>query len=411
MKITPLAPLALPLLAAAMAAQSPNHLVGMTRTTPALRHQAITCPVLSQCALAQMPPAPNLPFVGGTAWDPRRRGAWVTNGRVLAKYDNDCSQQCAPMPIPSLSSTTTYITGLEVIDEHNSLWMIDNEGNLHFYSNTCPPVHQGGCTTVLQPTPAPVMRVTTGLAVDEGIGLVFVSFPDLLAGTTRIHVNDLSHPCVQFDQFDMPPCPTNFGYVTGLACDWGKLMLYATDGQTIVSMNYAWNGTNVTIVSWTCCPGTIAVLERMIGLAVHPGRATSIGTPCANGSCPPCPMHHSLVNDPVLGNLDFKLHIDGAFGQSFSFCMVGDGPCNAPGVGVPPLCGPIYTVPFLGYLGPVLIQGPSICGGSATFDLPLPLTPALAGNVYSSQIFELCVTAAGLGISLSNCLSWELLGL
>ncbi|HEX6812331.1 MAG TPA: hypothetical protein VF384_11955 [Planctomycetota bacterium] len=411
MNTTSLAPLAFPLLVAAVAAQAPPHLVGMTRTTPALRHQATNCQIHSQCQLAGMPPANNLPFVGGTAWDPRRSGAWVTNGQVLAKYDDDCTLQCGPMPIPSLSSVSSYITGLEVIDLHNQIWMIDNHGGLHFYSNTCPPVHQGGCSTVLVPTPAPVMQVTTGLAVDEGIGLVFVSYPDLTAGTTRIAVNDLSNPCVQFDMFHVPPCPTNFGPVIGLACDWGKLMLYATDGQSVVSMNYAWNGTNVTLVSWSCCAGTIAVLERMVGLAMRPGRAGSLGPSCANGSCPPCPMNHSLANDPVLGNLDFRLRVDGVFGSSFSFCMIGDGPCNALSPGVPPLCGPIYTDPFLGYLGPNLVNSPAICGGSTTFHLPLPLTPSLVGNVYSSQIFELCITGAGLGISLSNCLSWELLGI
>jgi hypothetical protein len=404
--------LAVPILAAQLVAQEPAHLVGITRTTPALRHQATTCAILSQCALPLMPPAPNLPFVGGTAWDPRRPGAWVTNGQVLAKYDDGCTLQCGPLPIPTLGTVNTYVTGLEVVDGTNQLWMIDNQGNLHFYANTCPPVPQGGCTTLLGPTPAPVLQVTTGLAIDEGIGLVFVSYPDFIAGTTRIAVNDLSNPCQQFDMFFVPPCPNSFGPVTGLACDWGKQMLYATDGQTIVAMNYAWNGTNVTLVGYSCCPGTIALLEPMIGLAVRPGRAATLGIPCADGICPPCPMVHSLVNDPVLGNLEFRLRIDGAFGNSFSFCLIGDGPCNPPGVSVPPLCGPIYTVPFLGYLGPNLVSGPSICGGSTVFDLPLPLLPSLVGDVYSSQIFELCVSSTGaLGISLSNCLSWELQGI
>ena len=411
MKNTCLATLALPFLAALPLAQGPASLIGLTRNTPTLRHLGTNCSFLSQCQLLGMPPAGNLPFVGGTAWDPRRPGAWVTNGQVLAKYSDDCSLQCGPMPIPSLSTVSTYITGLEVIDGSNQLWMIDNQGDLHFYSNTCPPVHLGGCNTVLTPTPTPVLQVTTGLAADEGLGLVFISYPDLLSGLTRIAVNDLSNPCQQVDMVFVPPCASTFGPVTGLACDWGRQILYATDGISIEAMHYAWNGSNLTILNHYCCPA-ITVAEPMIGLAVRPGRATTLGSPCANGSCPACAMVHTLINDPVIGNAQFKLRLDDAFGNSFSFCLIGDGPCHVPGVSTPIFCGPIYTVPFLGYLGANLISGPSICGGGTTFDLPLPLTPSLVNGVYSSQCVNLCVgPGGGLGFAMSNCLSWELQGI
>ena len=108
-------------------------------------------------------------------------------------------------------------------------------------------------------------------------------------------------------------------------------------------------------------------------------------------------MIHRLRNDPVIGNLDFRLGLDEAFGSSFSFCLIGAGPCNSPGVSSPDLCGPIYTIPFLGYLGANLIQGPSICGGSTDFLLAIPATPALVGEQYSSQCLNLCFNAIGLG--------------
>lgn len=409
MRTSHLALLLSPFLGAALSAQAPPHLVGNTRLIPTLRHLGTDCTPLSQCALAGMPPTANL-FAGGNAWDPVTSGVWVTNGRMLAKYGDDCSVQCPPMPIPSLGSVDTFVTGMEVVEGLDQLWMIDNDGRLSFYSNACPPTLLGGCNSVLVPTPLPNAQVTTGLAVDEGYGLVFVAYPNFGTGLTRIVVNDLAHPCVQVDLFTIPPCTNAFGTVTGLACDWGNRTLYATDGRGVVAIRYVWSGFNLTIVDVDCCAGPAITLDEMVGLALRPGRATSLGTPCAGGACPNCPMAHRLDNDPVLGNLDFRLRLDGAFGSAFAFCLIGEGPCRDPGIVTPALCGPIRTLPFLGYLGPNLIMGPSICGNSTTFDLPLPLTPSLVGGVYSSQCLNLCVTATSLGIALSNCLSWELQG-
>ncbi|HEB51702.1 MAG TPA: hypothetical protein ENI87_00455 [bacterium] len=397
--------------ASPLLAQTSQSLIGLTRVNPSLRQQRLNCTTMGQCNLPGMPATLNT-FAGGTAWDSVHSGAWVTNGRFIARYDDNCQPQCPPIAVPALTTTTTFITGLEVVDAFDQLWMVDSEGRIRFYSNTCPPQLQGGCNSSLVPTPAPNQRVTTGIAVDEGIGLVFVAYANLSTGTTKIAVNDMSNPCVQFDIIDVPPCTTPFGAIRGIACDWGSQIIYATDGYTVVAMNYAWNGSNLTIVQANCCPAISVTVDPYAGLAVRPGGATSIGTACNNGSCANCPMIHTLRNDPVLGNQQFSLALEGAFGSSFSFCMIGDSPCHNQGVVVPPLCGPVHVGGYVGYLGPVLIQGPSVCGGSATFNLPLPASPALVGDVYSSQCLNLCVGATGaLGFSLSNCLSWELQGI
>ncbi|MCK5945413.1 MAG: hypothetical protein KAI24_25710, partial [Planctomycetes bacterium] len=393
MKTTHLATALLSLLTTTLSAQSPQTLIGLTRVNPSLRKQTTNCQIVSQCAIPGMPGAPNV-FAGGTAWDPVRSSAWITNGQILAKVDENCGLECAPIGVPTVTGANTFITGLEVVDLYNQLWMIANDGTLRMFTNTCPPQPVSQCQTALTPTTTPNQRVTTALAVDEGIGLVFVAYANLTTGTTAIAVNDLSNPCQQFDIIQVPPCVSFFGPITGLACDWGSQTLYATDGVVTVSMNYAWNGANLQIVSQNCCPNVIAI-DQLVGLAIRPGKATSNGGPCNNGACAPCPMIHRLRNDPVVGNLEFRLGLDGAAGSSFSFCMIGDSPCNNVGPTPGPLCGPVLVGGYVGYLGANLIQGPSICGGSTDFVLPIPPVPALVGDVYSSQAVNLCVSPTG----------------
>src|SRR6185503_15942484 len=204
------------------------------------------------------------------------------------------------------------------------------------------------------------------------------------------------------------PCFTAFGAITGLACDWGNQILYATDGNGTVAMNYTWIAPTLTVTSFTCC-GTAAVVDPLIGLAIRPGRATSVGQPCANGTCPPCPQIHSLANDPVLGNTQFRLALDQAPQNAFALVAIGAGPCMAPGIGAPPLCGPLYTIPLLGTIGPNPTGGFAPCSGATMFNLPLPVGPGLAGLVFSSQCVTLCIGRPG-GFAMSNCLSWQLQG-
>jgi hypothetical protein len=148
----------------------------------------------------------------------------------------------------------------------------------------------------------------------------------------------------------------------------------------------------------------------MIGLAVRPGRATTAGSPCANGSCAACPMEHRLDNDPALGSPQFRLALDGAPAGSFAWCLIGQGPCLAPGIVAGPFCGPIHTIPLLGSLGVVPVGGGGACDGHAAFDLALPANAALAGAVCSSQCLAVCFGGGVFGVAQSNCLSWELQG-
>jgi hypothetical protein len=346
------------------------------------------------------------PFVGGTGWDPTRPGAWVSNGVLLAKFDDTCNVQCPPMPIPTLGGNA-FITGIEVVEGLNQVWLIDSLGILHFYSNTCPPMPIGTCNTGLGPTA--VGNVTTGLAVDELQGIVFISYPLLPGGLNTIVVTQLAAPCVPVSQFVLPPCFSAFGGVLGLACDWGSRILYATDGANTVAMAYGWIAPNVIPGPITCCPAP-AVADPMIGLAVRPGRATSVGTACANGSCAPCPQIHTLVNDPCLGNAQFMLALDQAPAGALTLLALGLGPCMVPAPVLPPLCGPLHTIPLLGTMGPNFTGGVGVCDGATTFSFPLPVAPGLAGQVLSSQCVTICLGGGVMGFGMSNCLSWQLQG-
>lgn len=399
---------ALPLLASVLAAQTPPHLVGITRNLPALRHVShAPCAVLAQCPLPIPSPAAVGPaFAGGTAWDPTRSGAWVSNGQLLAKFDDACGAMCPPMMIPTLGGNA-FITGMEVVEGMNELWMIDSLGFLHRYTNTCPPAAIGVCNTGLGPTA--IGNVTTGLAVDELNGIVFISYPMVPAGPNRIVVSLLAAPCTPVSQFLLPACFAAFGVVQGLACDWGNQILYATDGSATVGMSYNWLAPNVLPGPITCCP-PVAAADPMVGLAIRPGRASSVGTSCANGSCAPCPQVHSLRNDPCLGNAQFALGLDQAPAGALAVLAIGVGPCLVPGIAAPPLCGPLHTIPLLGTVGPNLTGGFGVCDGTTSFNVPLPVAPGLAGQIFSSQAITICLGGGVLGFGMSNCLSWQLQG-
>jgi hypothetical protein len=408
MKPLSLLGLVLPALATVAIAQTPDHLVGITRNLPNLRHVShAPCAALGQCPIPMPNSAALPPWVGGTGWDPRRSGAWVSNGLLLAKVDDNCGVQCPPMPIPTLGPVA-FITGIEVVEGLDQVWLIDSAFNLHRYTNTCPPNPLGVCNIagpVIQP------GVTTGLAVDELQGLVFVSAAQFPGGPSRVLVSQFPNPCQLISQFPVPACAVGFGPVLGLACDYGNQILYATDGVGTVAMNYAFVAPNIVLGAVTCCALPAPAVDVMIGLAVRPGRATSVGQSCANGSCPPCPQVHSLLNDPCLGNAQFSLALDQAPSNALALLAVGAGPCLVPGPVALPLCGPLHTIPLLGTLGPNLTGGGfTPCDGSTVFNIPLPVAPGLAGQVLSTQAVTICFGGGALGFGMSNCLSWQIQG-
>jgi hypothetical protein len=393
-------------------AQAPDHLVGITRVSASLRHHDHATCTSTQCTPAGFPGAGNLPG-GGTAWDPTTGGAWITNGTVLAKVDDACNYQCAPMPLPMIGNAV--VTGLEVVESRRRLLMIDSAGFLHQFTLECPPQHLSSCQTGLGPVIT--MHVTSGLAVDEGLGLVFVSVSDYANNDSAIAVIELNNLCQVVQRVPIQGCPastTPFGAFTGLAVDWCRRVIYATDGHRTMAIRYAPMAIpGIAVTGIHCCNAPVISVDPMVGLAVRPGRETTLGDSCANGVCPNCPMRHSLGNDPNVGNGAFRLDLTGAPAGSLAWDIIGVGACSLPGRNVRPLCGPVFIGQLLGALGPEPTGGVSgsVCGGDAAFRLPLPLLPDLCGMVVSSQCAVLCASLTGaIGTSLSNCISFELQG-
>lgn len=391
-------------------AQTPDHLVGLTRNTPALlRYDHPNCQVQNACPVP-LPSTGAVPqAAGGTGWDPVRSGAWVTNGSRLMLVDDDCNVLCQPVPIPAIG-VNQFATGVDVVESQGRILVIDNLGRLHTFSNACPPVAGSVCATGLGPQNG---FSTTGIAADEGRGLVFVSYANFTTGQSRIAVLPLANPCQVICTLPVQaPCTVAFHAITGLACDWGNRILYATDGRNTLAIDYLAGAACVQFTGIDCCTPPVIAIDPLVGLAVRPGRATSTGQGCGNGACQNCPMRHSLANDPALGNAQFRLRLDQAPVGSLSWCIFGTAPCTPPGVSVPGLCGPIFTPqPLLGILGPNVVPGGLPCSGSTTFSFPLPAWPSLAGWTISSQCVNLCTAAAGPGTAVSNCISYTFQGI
>ncbi|GAB4137950.1 MAG: hypothetical protein Fur0037_03380 [Planctomycetota bacterium] len=399
------------LLATPLVAQTPNHLIGLTRTAPALmQYDQHNCQVLQRCHPVNFPNSIGLPpEAGGTAWDPVTRGAWITNGHMLAKVDDQCNYQCPPMLLP-FPTANQVATGLEVAESMRSLFVIDNRGLLYQFTLTCQPVQVSVCQTGLSGS----TFTTSGIAIDEGLGLVFISYVDFVSNVNWITVSPLSAPCQIMQRIQVMPCPvgtTPFGAITGLCVDWARGILYATDGTNSSAMHYVPSPTGgIQIVRSTCCSITMPNLDPLVGLAVWPGRETPFGQPCNNGSCPSCPSVFVLGNDPNLGNGAFYLELQQAPIGMATWAILGFGPCTPPGLLIRPLCGPLYTNIYLGSIGPVPTLGMWPCGGTAQFHLPLPVIPSLAGTVINATAVGLCTATITFGTTVSNCLSFELQG-
>ncbi|MBL8755345.1 MAG: hypothetical protein JNK15_18745 [Planctomycetes bacterium] len=393
-------------LGAAALAQSPGHLVGLTKVASDLRHVSSTaCGVLATCAPAGFPSGVAQPaMAGGTAWDAAHSGAWITDGSFLACVDDACAYKCAPVAVPGLPGGVV-LTGLEVVDKLNQLWATDSAGNLRrFDLSACPPVALAPCAIAFANP-----FETTGLAVDELRGLVFYGRHDPVTGANFLTVALEALPCSPTQLLNLPVCAAPMLGLRGLAVDAGQQRLFWTDGSRIGQFDYVPSPVAPGIVALTgfqCCPPPAVAVDPLVGLAVRPGRATSTGVSCTNGTCAACPMTHATVGDSVLGNLSFALRLDNAPPGSLAWCFVGAGACQPAGVPLPPLCGFVHLPNVLGTLGanPLPIGG--VCS-STDFPLALPAAVGLAGALLSSQCLVLCPGGVG-GFGLSHCLSFEL---
>src|SRR5260221_158702 len=182
-------------------AQAPAHLVGLTAQIPVLLHRdQSTCNNVS-CTPPGFPQTLALPNAGGTGWDPVLSGAWISNGPVLACVDDNCNYLCPPGPSPVPPGA--LITGLEVVESLNEIWATDSLSNLVRISRACPSAMLSSCNTGVPFTPT---RGTSGLAVDEGLQLVFIAAADWVSGASQLRISTMASPCTPFQVLPIGGC-------------------------------------------------------------------------------------------------------------------------------------------------------------------------------------------------------------
>ena len=398
------------LLPAAALAQSQPNLFGITLAplsgTPML-HQSShpTCTPIGSCTTVLPPTALNY-WPGGSAYDSSTGFAWATTGTLITRQDlATCAPNVGPVACPR--SAGSQATGLDVHDALGELWTIDSNGIITRSTNSPALTFITSHNTGLALGPGPT--ATSAITIDELRGLVFYSTCNF-SGSGNIHVALISSPGVQF-QLPTPvqECFTNPSLITGLAADAGNSVLYWTNGRGTMALPYTYNPAGPTVTfnfsGQTCCIQMAPFTEPYTDLSIKWGGATSSGAPCANGTCPACPMVHTLRNAPLLGTV-LQLGLDLAPTNMPSWCLISFGSCGT-GTTFPPLCGPLLI--NLGASAITLgmnVTTPGVgCTGTTTFLLPLPANPAFAGLPLASQCVGLCPPT---GTTMSNCLSWVL---
>src|SRR5262249_11561264 len=222
------------------------------------------------------------------------------------------------------------VCGLDLYDSANELWVVDSLGGITRCSNACPPVVQS--STFI--TPALISHIPTGISIDELRGLVFFSATDFGSpqGNGRIYVAPLSSPGSWFQFSQVVDCITTASHrITGLAVDAGNSALYRTAGRTRYKATYTYSAPpspgSVVSPPQSCCIGLAVGPDPLIDLSIRWGGPTSSGLPCANGTCPSCPMLHTLRTAPLLGTT-LQLGLDLAPLGVPSWCLINFGSCT-----------------------------------------------------------------------------------
>ncbi len=385
-------------------AQGPR-IVGITATTPLVVSQDIGTCALAQCTPAGMPPpTPGLGFLGGTAYDNRTRGVWLSDGLLIGKFDvrNACAVQCPVVPMPN-TSPNNPVTGLAYYAPTSTLYVSDRSNVIRWYSVT------GGCTLTLVSRcilPIPAGDVVTGCATDDWTGQIFYTVVTPGSPGGRVVVAQIGAPCLPFCQFPVTTCGGNpMSPLVGIGYDSCAQVLWITDGRRTKGLRF--DPINcIPLVEVQCCLNTV---DPYIGLDVMPSTEISSGPNCTTPTCPVClSMQHKLGSDPFVGNAAFTLDLVAAPGGSTAILVLNVGPCGPP-VFAPPFCAGI-RVPFspppltvtVGTGGTI-----GLCNGMAAIGLPIPANQALCGLPLCSQFVGVC---SGGGLFASNALQWAIVG-
>ncbi len=404
------------ILAPTLSAQSDSRFMGLTAGTPLLQTQDISTCAASVCAPPGFP-STSAACAGGTAYDTRTRGTWISNGAAIAKVDSRnpfCDYQCPITLLPPSPIANGVVTGLAHHHRLNQLWATTSNNNLRRFeitNNGCGLVDTGLCHINL-----PLNLTLTGIAIDDVNGRVFYSAsswtgPSIAGG--QVFVATQLDPCNPFCAVPVANCPngTPLQQLRGIAYDACTDTLFVTDGQTTVRGQLSSTVLCQMALVGGCCPNPLPQTEPYVGLSIEPSTEATVGAPCTNGACPNCSPSHGLVGDPVLGNLDFGVAGRNLPANTIAATFFNIGPCDPNGLLVPPFCGPLHvnlTPTLLAFSQPT---GGSIgCTGSTFLQISVQADPALCGLVISTQVMGICIPSpiGNAGTYSSPCLSWKI---
>ncbi len=414
-----------------------GEIVGITSATPVVVRQVMSpqarCPQRT-CKLSFEKPAGNR--AGGSAYDSRLGGLWITNGLSLACVDTTtCKYLCTPvkMPLPFLTIQRPWCTGLAYVDSGalkstatGTSWLFASYNTGDFAL-----IQVSGCkisARFCRVSGLPSGYVMGGLATDDVQRYLYIGASNNSGGhiilMARIDptATNAGPFCKPFCSIKVPACSSTsaLGPIQGLAHDGCKRMIFVTDGkQTVYGLVSLTASGTCSITRLGCCPLSVNTAgDTYTGLCLQPTPATSHGKSCTQPSCNACSsvMQAALAGDATLGNPAFGLGLRNAPSNTDAAAFAANiGACTNPGVNMG-LCAAV-RVP-LGPLPPIVLlffglpSTTGTCGRNLTVPAPLPLTPALCGRPFSFQWVVRCRptpnSPAGFGIT--NCLTFSVSG-
>ncbi|MHC4852050.1 MAG: hypothetical protein ACYTKC_02935 [Planctomycetota bacterium] len=406
-------------------------IVGITNATPLVIRQEIN-PAL-KCPQQECTPVfekQTLTQAGGSAYDSRLRGLWITNGLSLSCVDTTgCKLLCDPVNIPLPPTTAqAWCTGLAYVDSGARGSPAGSPGWLFASYNTG---HIGrldvsACSIKAQFCKFSVNDVTIGgLATNDVKRLLFIGTTSA-TGANTIHVARIDPTvaipqpwCTPICQFVPPDCTSTakLGPIQGLAYDACRDMLYITDGKQTTYGVVSVNATSCSIKQAGCCPLVVNTAgDTYTGLCLQPHREEPVGKSCTAPGCNDCSevMEAVMVGDAVLGNPTFGFALRNAPSNTDAIAFAANiGGCTSPGVNLG-YCANI-RVPVFGLPLPLTVLFIGIpptagtCGRNFTLPAPLPLNPVLCGNTYSFQwVIQCNGNPSNFGVT--NCVSFRVSG-
>lgn len=395
-----------------------QEVVGITQATPVLMRQRMD----TTCAPRRCLPAGFEKQVarhaGGTAYDSRIGGVWVTNGLQLANVDprkGNCDYLCKPqkMPLPPAPTLRHYATGLAFCDSGDPklkggpgwLFASYNSGYIARIDVRRCSIKPSFCRIAL-----PAGSTIAGLTTDDVNRRLFIGVVNA-NGSNLILVSDLDKNwCSPICKVVPPSCnsATRLGPLSGLAFDPCRQTLYITDGKTTTRYAVA-RPPQCQLRPLGCCPG---VGDPFTGLAFLPNYDVhSVGKSCTRRACESCPtMRAELAGEPHLGNPNFGIALRNAPNKSSTAVLaVGVGACNAAGVNLG-FCGNLHVAmpPILSFF-PLAPIGPNGCNRDLTLPWQVPVNQNLCGLKVSFQWLVVC-KGNPTGHGVTNCVDFTFAG-